>query len=61
MTDQPSTSTSLGLPFWFLTASVTLVGIDISIMDVLLPDIVEQLNISVGDASLVDAITVTVQ
>ena len=60
MTDQSSTTASLGPPFWFLAAGVPLVAIDVSIMDVLLPDVVEQLNISVADASLVDAITVTV-
>jgi len=59
MPDQPSAARPFGLGFWFLIAGVPLVAVDVSIMDVLLPDIVRQLNISVADASLVDAITVT--
>ena len=60
MTDTPSSSPSLGARYWFLVAGVPLAAADVTIMDALLPDIVRQLNISVADASLVDAITVTV-
>jgi len=59
MPDQNSATKRFGLGFWFLIAGVPLVAVDVSIMDVLLPDIVRQLNISVADASLVDAVTVT--
>ena len=60
MTETPPLRIPLGAPFWFLVAGVPLVALDISIMDTMLPEIVKQLNISVADASLVDAITVTV-
>ncbi|HSE88224.1 MAG TPA: MFS transporter, partial [Candidatus Binatia bacterium] len=60
MTDTPSSSARLGAPFWFLAAGVPLAALDLSIMDALLPDIVSQLSISVADASVVDAITITV-
>jgi MFS family permease len=60
MPEQPSTTSPFGLRFWVLIAGVPLVAVDISILDVLLPDIVRKLNISVADASLVDAVTVTV-
>jgi MFS family permease len=60
LTDTPPLNRPLGAPYWFLIAGVPLAALDVSIMDVLLPDIVRQLNISVADASLVDAITVTV-
>jgi len=53
-------TTPFGPRFWFLIAGVPLVTVDVSIMDVLLPDIIRQLNISVADASLVDAVFVTV-
>jgi len=56
MPDQPSLTTPFGPSFWFLIAGVSLVAVDVSIMDVLLPDIVGQLNISAGDAGLVDAV-----
>ncbi len=55
-----TTRNSLGAQFWFVAASCPLVAIDVSVMDSLLPDIIKQLGISVTDASLVDAITVTV-
>jgi MFS family permease len=60
MADSPSTTRPLGARYWFLVAGVPLAAADVTIMDALLPDIVRQLNISVADASLVDAITVTV-
>ncbi len=60
MTDTPSSSPSLGSRYWFLVAGVPLVALDVTIMDALLPDIVRQLSISVANASLVDAITVTI-
>jgi MFS family permease len=60
MTETPPLRTPLGARFWFLVAGLSLAAVDVSIMDTLLPDIVRQLNISVADASLVDAITVTV-
>jgi MFS family permease len=60
MMDKSPTTATLGTPYWFLVAGIPLVAVDVSIMDVLLPDIVAQLNISVADASLVDAVTVTV-
>jgi len=60
MDDTQTTSKSLGAQFWFVAASCPLVAIDVSVMDSLLPDIIKQLGISVADASLVDAITVTV-
>jgi MFS family permease len=60
MTGTPSSSAPLGARYWFLIAGIPLAALDVSIMDVLLPDIIGQLNISVVDASLVDAITVTV-
>lgn len=60
MTDMPSSSPSLGARYWFLVAGVPLAAVDVTIMDALLPNIVKQLNISVADASLLDAITVTV-
>ncbi len=60
MTDTPALSAPLGARYLFLVAGVPLTAVDVSIMDTLLPDIVRQLNISVADASLVDAITVTV-
>jgi MFS family permease len=58
--DTQTTGNSLGAQFWFVTATCPLVAIDISVIDSLLPDIIRQLGISVADASLVDAITVTV-
>lgn len=61
MRDKSPTTATLGTPYWFLVAGIPLVAVDVSIMDVLLPDIVAQLNISVADASLVDAVTVGVQ
>ena len=60
MAGTQTTSGSLGAQFWFVAASCPLVAIDISVIDSLLPDIIRQLGISVADASLVDAITVTV-
>jgi len=42
MPDQPSAVRPFGLGFWFLIAGVPLVAVDVSIMDVLLPDIVRQ-------------------
>jgi MFS family permease len=60
MAGTQTTSGSLGAQFWFVVASCPLVAIDISVIDSLLPDIIKQLGISVADASLVDAITVTV-
>jgi hypothetical protein len=42
-----------------LVAAVPLATVVVSITDGMLPDIVGQLNISVGNASLIDAITVT--
>lgn len=59
MPEQASEKTPFGPRFWFLIAGVPLVAVDVSIMDVLLPDIVSQLHISVASASLVDAVTVT--
>lgn len=60
MPEQPSETTSFGPCFWFLIAGVPLVAVDVSIMDVMLPDIVKHLDISVANASLVDAVTVTI-
>ena len=59
MSHKPSITKPFGLGFWFLIAGVPLVAVDLSIMDVLLPDIVRQLNISVAEASIVDAVTAT--
>jgi MFS family permease len=60
MHGQSSETAMFGPRFWVLIAGVPLVAVDVSIMDVLLPDIVRKLNISVADASLVDAVTVTI-
>jgi len=56
---QPEAST-FGPGFWFVVATSPVTAVDVSIIDALLPDIVKDLGISVGDASLVDAMTVTV-
>jgi MFS family permease len=60
MDGSQKTTNALGAQFWFVAATCPLVAIDISVMDSLLPDIIKQLGISVADASIVDAITVTV-
>jgi MFS family permease len=60
MADPPPAANPFGARFWFVVASIPIVAVDVSVIDALLPDIIKQLGISVADASLVDASTVTV-
>ena len=60
MADPQPAADPFGARFWFLVASIPVVAVDVSVIDALLPDIIKELGISVADASLVDAITVTI-